>query len=379
MDPNPADENTCRSDLHEAAQELEKFRQIVETAELGVVTINENHEVVYMNAAAEAMFGYARQEIMGGDLSPLIPSEHREHHRNYVERYVATRRGRLIGHTAELEAERRDGSRFPIHISFSTAEVAGGLLMTAIIRDLSKEAGLEKEVRQSQRLAILGEMVATVSHEIRSPLTLIGGFALQLERDPELSEKVRGKLKIITAEVKRLETILNELGDLSRPHKYDWRETDAAQLLEHVAELMGPELERAGAELKISRNGELPPLMADAGRLSQVLINLINNAVQASGDHPVIEVVLEPHPEGVLLEVRDQGPGVDPANAKQLFTPFFTTKRGGTGLGLPVARRIVEEHGGRIELANRDQGGAVARVRLPAAPAIQQKLPLMDV
>lgn len=376
MDPTPAEYNTCRSDLHEAAQELEKFRQIVETAELGVVTINEHHEVVYMNAAAEAMFGYERQEILGGDLSPLIPSEHRQPHRNYVERYVRTRRGKLIGHTAELEAERRDGSRFPIHISFSTAEVADGLLMTAIIRDVSKEAGLEKEVRQSQRLAILGEMVATVSHEIRSPLTLIGGFARQLERDPELSDKALNKLNIITGEVERLETILNELGDLSRPHKYDWRETDPAQVLEHVAELMEPELKRAGAEFKVSRTGGLPLIMADANRLSQVLINLINNALQAGGNHPVIEVALEPRPDGVLLEVRDQGPGVDPASAKDLFTPFFTTKKGGTGLGLPVARRIVEEHGGRIELANRPEGGAVARVRLPAAPGIQQKLPL---
>ena len=376
MDATPAEYNTCRSDLHEAAQELEKFRQIVETAELGVVTINENHEVVYMNAAAEAMFGYGRQEIMGGDLSPLIPSEHREGHRNYVERYVRTRRGKLIGHTAELEAERRDGSRFPIHISFSTAEVAGGLLMTAIIRDLSKEAGLEQEVRQSQRLAILGEMVATVSHEIRSPLALIGGFARQLERDPELSDKSLNKLGIITHEVERLERILNELGDFSRPHKYDWRETDPAVVVEHVAELMEPEINRAGAELKVSRNGGLPPIMADADRLSQVLINLINNALQASGAHPVIEVVLQPNPEGVLLEVRDRGRGLESAKARELFTPFFTTKKGGTGLGLPVARRIVEEHGGRIELANREGGGAVARVRLPAAPAVQQKLPL---
>jgi two-component system sensor kinase FixL len=379
MDPTPADDNTCRSELHEAAQELEKFRQIVETAELGVVTINENHEVVYMNAAAEAMFGYGRQEIMGGDLSPLIPSEHRERHRNYVERYVRTRRGKLIGHTAELEAERRDGSRFPIHTSFSTAEVAGGLLMTAIVRDLSKEAGLEREVRQSQRLAILGEMVATVSHEIRSPLALIGGFARQLERDPDLGEKSLNKLNIITHEVERLEKILNELGDFSRPHKYNWMETDVSQVVEHVAELMEPEINRAGASLTISRNGDLPPVMADADRLSQVLINLVNNALQASGEHPKVEVSVNPEPEGVLLEVRDQGPGLKPETIREIFTPFFTTKSGGTGLGLPVARRIVEEHGGRIELANRESGGAVARVRLPAAPAIQQNLPLDGV
>lgn len=179
--------------------------------------------------------------------------------------------------------------------------------------------------------------------------------------------------------MERLEKILNELGDFSRPHKYNWMETDVSQVVEHVAELMEPEINRAGAQLVVSRNGSLPPVMADTDRLSQVLINLINNALQASGEHPKVEVSVEPESEGVLLEVRDQGPGLKPETIREIFTPFFTTKAGGTGLGLPVARRIVEEHGGRIELANRESGGAVARVRLPTAPAIQQKLPLDGV
>ncbi len=375
MLPTPGDDD-CREDLAAAAQELEKFRSIVETAELGVVTINENHEVVYLNAAAERMFGYDRQEIMGGDLSPLIPPEHRERHRHYVERFVRTRHGKMIGHTAELEAERKDGSRFPVSISFSVAEVGGSPLMTAIFRDLSKEQGLEKKVRQSQRLAILGEMVATVSHEIRSPLTLIGGFARQLERDPELGPKALNKLGIITKEVERLETILNELGDLSRPAKYKWRESDISQVVDHVAELMGPELEEAGAELSVVKEQDLPRVMADQDRLSQVLINLINNAVQASGDRARVEVLLSPNGGGVRLEVRDNGGGLKPGAAEEIFTPFFTTKQGGTGLGLPVARRIIEEHGGEIKLFNNDQGGATARIILPPAPGIQQELPL---
>ena len=375
MQPTPG-EDSCREDLAAAAQELEKFRSIVESAELGVVTINENHEVVYLNQAAERMFGYERAEILGGDLSPLIPSEHRERHRHYVERYVRTRRSKMIGHTAELEAERKDGSRFPVSISFSMAEVGGGPLMTAIFRDLSKEAGLEQEVRQSQRLAILGEMVATVSHEIRSPLTLIGGFARQLRREDGLSDKGRDKVGIITTEVERLETILNELGDLSRPAKYNWRESDLSSVVEHVAELMEPQLGAAGAHLELVKDHQLPLVMADHDRLSQVLINLINNAVQASGDNARVEVSLQAMGHGVKLEVRDSGPGLDPAHLEEIFTPFFTTKSGGTGLGLPVARRIIEEHGGTIELVNHDGGGAIARVILPPAPALQQKLPL---
>ena len=106
------------------------------------------------------------------------------------------------------------------------------------------------------------------------------------------------------------------------------------------------------------------------------MINLINNAVQAAGERARVEVALMANGKGVLLEVRDNGPGLDPAHLEEIFTPFFTTKSGGTGLGLPVARRIIEEHGGSLDLLNGEDGGAIARVLLPPAPALQQELPL---
>lgn len=370
-------ENPVLIELREAVQQLEKFRQIVETAELAVVTINENHEVVYMNRAAERMFGYSREELMGGDLAPLIPEEHRERHRHYVERYARTRQAKLMGHAAEVEAQRRDGSRFPVEISFSEAEVAGGLLFTAIMRDLSSEHDLAAQVRRSQRLAILGEMVATVTHEIRSPLALIGGFARQLSKEPELSPKARHKLGIITHEVSRLESILNELGDFSRPQRYDWQETDLGQVVDHVSELMSPELHKGQVKLTVIKHRGLPVIMADRDRLSQVLINLINNAVQACGEAPQVEVEVGPDGRGgALLQVRDWGGGLDSLSPEKVFTPFFTTKQGGTGLGLPVARRIVEEHGGQIELTGNQHGGTTVKITLPSAPAVQQELPL---
>lgn len=378
MESEPAKEARL-DDLQEAAQQLEELRSIIESAELAVVTINERHEVVYMNPAAENMFGYQRSEIIGGDLSPLIPPEHRESHRNYVERYVRTRRGKLIGHSAQLEAERRDGARFPVQISFSVAEVGGRLFFTAMIRDLTKEQGLADEVKKSQRLAILGEMVATVGHEIRSPLALIGGFARQLQREPDLGEKARQKLGIIVHEVQRLENILNELKDLSRPQRYNWSETQMSGVVEHVAELMAPELSEEGVEFSLSLDGQVPVVMADGDRLSQVLINLINNAAQASRETEQPRVELRLRADGqrnAILEVVDNGEGLLPQTAEKVFTPFYTTKEGGTGLGLPVARRIVEEHGGTIELLPNDGPGATARIVLPAAPQLQQRLPL---
>ncbi|MFZ5585804.1 MAG: two-component system sensor histidine kinase NtrB [Thermodesulfobacteriota bacterium] len=356
------------NDVHELAQELEKYRQIVETANDAVVSINEHHEVVYMNAAAERMFGFQRSEVLGGDLAPLIPSEHRRAHRHYVERYIRTRRARLVGHSAELEAERRDGTRFPISISFSVADApGGGLLFTAIMRDLTAERELAERVKRSEQLALVGQMVTTVSHEIRTPLSLIGGFARQLQKEPGLSDKGRHKLDIIVGEVARLEGVLTELNDLSRPQQYTWAEVDLAQVVEQVAELMTSELADQEIKLIARMAPGLPLVAADANRLRQVLINLIQNAAQASqpGDEVVLSLERGLH-GGLLLTVADQGCGIPAEHLDQVFKPFFTTKQRGTGLGLPVARRIVEEHGGAINLASHLGQGTTVSVTLPA-------------
>ncbi|MGD9124193.1 MAG: ATP-binding protein [Desulfarculaceae bacterium] len=363
-----------KNTVQQIALELDKYRQIVETAHDAVVTINQNHEIVYMNQAAEAMFGYKREELLGGDLSPLIPSEHRQNHRNYVERFVRTRQARLLGHVAEVEAERRDGSRFPVSISFNLTESEDGLLFTAIMRDLSAEKNLANQVKNAEALAAVGQMVATVSHEIKTPLALIGGFAAQLKRQPGLNEKSRHKLDIITQEVARLEAMLSDLNDLSRPQRYNWEEFDLCDLINQVREFMGPRLRKGKLSLKVDCSPEVPPVVADRNRLKQVVINLVNNAVQASSDLAEVKMILSSDEgEWVTLEVRDCGCGIESDHLKQLFTPFFTTKKQGTGLGLPVARRIVEDHGGNIEVESELNQGTTVRVKLPPAPGINLK------
>ena len=354
------------SEVQELAQELEKYRQIVETAGDAVVSVNQHHEVVYMNAAAERLFGYERGEVLGGDLAPLIPQEHRQAHRHYLERYLRTGQARLMGHSAELLAQRKDGTRLPISISFSQANLPDGPLFTAIMRDLSAERSLAQQVKQSQQLALVGQTVATVSHEIRTPLVLIGGFARQLGKEKDLSPQGRHKLELITQEVKRLEGLLSELNDLARPQRYAWQEVALPRVLERVRELMEPQLARDGLRLKLELAPGMPRVAADPDRLSQVLINLLQNAAQASQPGQEITLSLEAGPLGqALLTISDQGSGIAPQHLAQVFDPFFTTKQRGTGLGLPLARRIVDEHGGHLELESQASLGTRVRVSLP--------------
>ncbi len=359
-------DQVCINEVQELGQELEKFRQIVENAGDAVVTANENHEVVYMNQAAEKMFGYSRHELLGGDLSPLIPHELRASHRSFLERYIATRVPRLIGHTAELEGERRDGTRFPMSIGFSVAEVDGRLLFTAIMRDLSAERSLAEQVKRSEKLAAVGQLVATVNHEIRTPLSLIGGFARQVLREPSLTKRAQHKLDIIVEEVARLEGLLLDLNDLSRPQNYNWHPVEISEVAAHVVELMAPELAKNQLRLSQQTAPGLPQVVGDKNRLSQVLINLIQNSAHASP--PGSEISLEAGPSplgGVVIKVRDHGSGIAPEDMEKIFNPFFTTKKRGTGLGLPLARRIVAEHGGRLKLDSTPGQGATATITLP--------------
>jgi signal transduction histidine kinase len=272
---------------------------------------------------------------------------------------------------AQVQAEDRDGTRFPISISFSVAEINNELLFTAIMRDLTAERDLAMQVKRAERLAAVGQMVATVSHEIRTPLTLIGGFAGQLLKERGLSERGKRKMSIIVEEVARLEKMLSELNDLSRVQPYEWEELDADEIVDHVKALMGPQFKRDRFFFRLHKKKGLPKVVADRNRLSQVLINLVNNAAQASvpGDEIIMELTAGPE-GGVEIRVRDYGTGIPAKHMAEIFHPFFTTKKRGTGLGLPLAKRIVEEHGGKIELHSDVGSGTVAKVQLPASPEL---------
>lgn len=365
MDGNTAEKEKILT-FQEMAQELEKYRQILETASDGFVTVNANHEIIYLNKAAERIFGFKREEVLGTDLDVLLPPEQVGRHRRYLERYVRTGRPHVQSRRIEVEAMRRDGTRFPAVLGFSVAEVGQGILFTARIRDLSTQRGLAEKVRQSQRLAMLGQMVAMVSHEIRTPLALIGGFAAQVLKDQGLGPKSRHKLSVILEEVARLENLLNELRDLSSPKSYQWRQVNLVEVIGRVSELVKPLLREQEVTLEIKSPDNLPMVLADADRLSQVFINLISNAAQASspGAKVVIELVLRPG-DGVLCRVKDQGKGISPEDLRHIMEPFYTTREKGSGLGLPVALRIVEEHGGSLNLTSHPGQGTTAEVFLP--------------
>ena len=185
--------NNHHGEVHVSLSEIKEIpilENAVENTNEAFVTIDEEHRVLFFNRAAERIFGYVRDEVIGKDLNVIMSPQCSRDHRQAVERYLATRVPRRIGHATEMVATRKTGETFPASISFSVAEVEGKLYFTGIIQDLTEAKAIQDRLIRSEHLAALGQGVVEITHEIKNPLMLIGGFASQLLQE-EGDEKSR--------------------------------------------------------------------------------------------------------------------------------------------------------------------------------------------
>lgn len=240
---------------------------------------------------------------------------------------------------------------------FGTAAVTGMLV--------DRERREAQRLKEAENLALLGETAAAVAHELKNPLVAIGGFAQRLHRDLEPDHPHRPKLEIIVDQVAHMEQMLRDMLDYSRPLKLNLAPQPLGALVEEVMGLCSLLAQEAGVRL-VSRleDGPARPMM-DGARIKQVLLNLVQNAVQASPRGGVVEVRARRQGRQAVVEVSDQGPGVPREHRDKLFSPFFTTKQGGTGLGLAISRKIVVAHGGCLELAEARRQGSTFVMTLP--------------
>ncbi|MBW1917655.1 MAG: ATP-binding protein [Deltaproteobacteria bacterium] len=243
-------------------------------------------------------------------------------------------------------------------------------------KTLTKEVELKTEalkqsherLLRSERFAAVGEAAAYVSHEIKNPLMVIGGFARQLERNPQLKERDREKVKIIGDEVARLETFLGDLRDFTRPAPPAKQMTDLNAIVHEIEEMMREAADECGVQLVTSLNPDLPPALLDPNQIKQVLINLIKNAIEATEGKGHVVISTRFQEDHLHLSVKDDGKGIRPEILRDIFNPFFTTKEAGTGLGLSVINKIVEDHQGTITVESTLGKGSTFTVILPCNP-----------
>jgi PAS domain S-box-containing protein len=340
-----------------------KFRDILDTATDAILSIDENQKIVLFNNAATRIFGYQRKEILGKDLNILIPPQYGDHGR-FVKGFLEKRVPRIMGKTLSLKALRKNGEEFPIELGLSHLEMDQGVTFTAIVRDVSEQKRMERNLLRSERLAAVGQAVAHVAHEIKHPLMIIGGFSHQIRKNLD-DEKAIQKLDMMYDEIGRLENLVANLGDFTKEYRLVKRSTDINSVLRDVlkimAEIYTPEKYLFAEDLDSGHE----EISCDPDKLKQVFMNIIANGIQAMDEGGSITISTTNLPDAVEIRIRDEGIGIERENLHRLFEPFYTTRDKGSGLGLAISYKIVEAHRGDIWADSRPGEGATFVIRLP--------------
>ncbi len=343
---------------------------ILDSATDAIVTINEDHIIIGYNRGAEKLFGYTREEALGQDLQIIIPPPYKEQHRDFVRRYIATRSPHVMGKHVQLNAQRRDGSEFPMSISFSMAEIRDELYFTGIVRDITEYKQMEDRLVRAERLAAVGNTVSHIAHEIKNPLAIIGGFAQQLQKISCLDEKSQHKLSIIMEEVRRLEDMIAQMRDFVKHPSIKKEPGDMEALLDEVVEMFEDACQEQNITLKREKAPEHPTINFDQQQIRQVLINLFKNALEVMPHGGELTVVSRVNGKNLEVSIRDTGQGMTPEVKANIFQPYFTTKEKGTGLGLAISQTILEEHGGGIFVDSAPGAGSTFTIQIPLEEAL---------
>jgi nitrogen-specific signal transduction histidine kinase len=232
------------------------------------------------------------------------------------------------------------------------------------IKDRTDYYRWQGAVKKAERLAITAGLVGSLAHELRNPLSAAKAL-LQLTRQKDEAHRSGGYIDLVERELDRVTRLLNEFLLLGKPAEKHEKPVQLASLLRELNPLLESEANNYGSALLMDLRSD-PSIHADSGQLTQVVMNLIRNAAQAAGERGKIFLSLHERDQNAVLTIKDTGPGINPNIKDKLFSPFFTTKERGTGLGLPVVQAIVHNHSGEIWVENAEEGGAVFQVVLPS-------------
>lgn len=341
---------------------------LVENMPIGVAAANGAGELTAFNQTAEAILGLKAADVLGKGAQEVLPGDCRE-----IFRELAVRR-RLI--EREVACAVSPDRTVPLEVIATTlrAEEDDALVgYVLLFRDMSEMRRLQQEIARSRRLASIGSLAAGVAHEIRNPLSSIKGFATYFRERYRDNAEDAETAEVMIREVDRLNRVITQLLDFARPMTLTRIPIAPQALIRQAVKMIDAQARERG----ITVTAELPPGIGaaplDADRIGQVLLNLCLNALAAMAEGGTLRIALaQPEPDWIRIEIADSGSGIPAADLPRVFDPYFTTKPAGTGLGLPIVQKIVEAHGGSIELASEPGKGTTATLLLPARDVGEQ-------
>ncbi len=360
---------------------------IIDTSPDGIIMIDAGGAIESFNPASEHLFGYTEAEVIGQNVKMLMPEPYRGAHDGYLARYLNTGEKHIIGIGREVTARRKDGTVFPMELAVGEMEVEGRKKFAGFIRDISRRRNAEEDLAASQdrlkelqseivhvsRLSAMGEMAATLAHELNQPLAAMMNYAQASRRllqtsEAEGAERLRDLMTKAVAQATRAGDIIRRLRSFVAHGDVERSLDDISDVVNEASALALIGARAEGVETTMALAADLPEVVLDRVQIQQVIVNLIRNSLDATmgqeqrtvairtglGEHGMLEV-----------SVADNGPGLDPAVAERLFQPFNSSKEDGMGIGLSISRTIVEQHGGRIWATPNEGGGVVFGFTLP--------------
>jgi two-component system sensor kinase FixL len=361
-----------------------ELQALMDAAVDAIVVINASGTIERFNAAAERLFGYGENEIVGQPVNLLMPEPHRSRHHEYMRRYHATNEARIIGIGREMQACRKDGTVFPVWLTVGETRSPVGRRYVGFVRDLTSQREIEAEryaletrLAHVGRFSLMGEMAAGIAHEINQPLSAIANYSQAakhlLEGGDVEPESLMTACSGIAEQAQRAGEVIGNLRNFIRKREVRKELIDINDVMRGAMGLVAVDASDSGVNVVTEFGAHLPQIYGNVVQLQQVLLNLTRNAIDAttmrSGTRAGLVTIrtFEDDDGAVVFEVGDNGPGVSPQLAESIFHPFVTTKLEGLGVGLAISRTIVSAHGGRLTYRDNPKGGAIFSVLLPAA------------
>ena len=368
------------------------LRLVVDTAPDGLIIIDEAGIVRAFSPAAQRLFGYEADEIIGHNVSLLMPSPHAEKHDSYIKRYIETGVRRIIGRGREVCAQKKDGGKIPVELVVGEVLVDNKRLFTGFVRDLTEQRRNEHHIAELQdnlvhvaRHSAMGELATTLAHELNQPLTAIANYLLVIrqlvKRNPDCPDNAKALdlLAKTAAQAQRGGETLRSIRTFVRHHENKLSWENLSEAVEEAVKIATLGAKSQNIVVRIKKRDNMPEVRMDRIQIQQVVANLVRNAVDAlsgrKGERLINIRIGCTEGGAAFVEVKDNGGGILPEVEKRLFEAFNTSKPEGVGIGLAISKTIIASHRGAIRGHNHKEGGACFSFALPVHPPTKRRKP----